>query len=321
VGNVFPAMYSMLSSDALLDFVASHYDVGTVTRCKILTRGLNDTYRVSTDEGVYILRVYRTPWRTKADVLYELDALEHLHRQGVSVSVPVKGIDGEVAREINAPEGTRYIVLFTYAGGTVPILDKKISYEYGKIVAQIHHLSDSFSSSHQRARLDLDHLLDEPLAAIAPAMTENGGDVGYIKFWVDKIKEHLPVDRLNYGFCHGDFHDWNAHWDGRLTIFDFDCCGTGFRAYDLAVFLWNLKINYQGKEADNWQAFLTGYTVTRPLAQIELDAIPLFVAARRIWLAGIYVSNEDVWGTAIINERFFRTFVDQLKDDEREQRY
>jgi Ser/Thr protein kinase RdoA (MazF antagonist) len=26
-----------------------------------------------------------------------------------------------------------------------------------------------------------------------------------------------------------------------VTIFDFDCCGPGFRAYDLAVFLWNFK--------------------------------------------------------------------------------
>lgn len=311
-------MYSMLSSDALLDYVARNYDTGRVTRCKLLTRGLNDTYRFFTEQGVFILRVYRTPWRKKADVCYELDALEYLHRKGVSVSVPVKSINGEVAREINAPERTRYIALFTYAGGTVPQLNQQISYEYGTTVAQIHHLTDNFSSPHHRSSLDLNHLLDEPLKIITPTMTEYDGDVGYVKSWVDKIEESVPVGLLDYGFCHGDFHDWNAHWEeGRLTVFDFDCCGIGFRAYDLAVFLWNLKTNYKGKESDNWEAFLEGYTAKRPLAQIELDAIPFFVAARRIWLAGIYLSNEDVWGTGIINERFFRTFVDQLKDDER----
>lgn len=317
--NSFPVMHSTLSGDALHDFVETHYDVGRVTRCKMLTRGLNDTYRVDTERNKFILRVYRTPWRSQADVYYELDVLEYLSRNGVPVSAPLRGNSGQLAHVIHAPEGARYVTLFTYAPGTIPQLDRDISFQYGKTVARIHKLTDEFSSIHPRFQLNLTHLLDDPLETIRSTMTEYGGDIHYVASWVERIKCSVPNDLLDYGFCHGDFHDWNTHWeDGTLTVFDFDCCGPGFRAYDLAVFLWNLKTNYKGQVADNWMPFLKGYTDTRPLQEIDRAAIPFFVAARRIWLAGIYLGNEDVFGTAIINKGFFRSLVDQLKADEQD---
>lgn len=316
--NGFPTMYSLLSSDALFDFVSKHYDVGRVTRCKFLTRGLNDTYHIITDRGVFILRAYRAYWRTMEDIAYELDVLERLHSNGIAVSSPVRSKEGTLMHAIHAPEGTRQVVLFTYAKGTTPPLDQHSSYEYGKMVAQIHHLTDDFCSPHNRFSLDLNHLLDVPLKKIVPAIAEHGGDLDYLLSWVERIHNSLPVELLDQGFCHGDLHDWNAHWaNGRLTLFDFDCCGRGYRAYDIAVFLWNLKINYKDKESESWQAFLKGYLSNRSLQQVDVDAVPLFVATRRIWLAGVYLSNEDVWGTAIVNERFFKALIDQLKDDEK----
>ena len=219
---------------------------------------------------------------------------------------------------IDAPEGIRHVVLFTYANGRIPTLNQESSYEFGKMVAQIHNATDDYYSPYKRYSLDLNHLLEQPLKNIAISIDEYGGDFDYVMSWVEKIKSGLPIDLLDRGFCHGDLHDWNAHWEnGRLTLFDFDCCGYGYRAYDLAVFLWNLKTNYKTKEADSWGAFLNGYTDHRPLQQIELDAVPLMIAARRIWLAGIYLDNEDVWGTAMINDRFFKMFIGQLKEDEK----
>lgn len=61
---------------------------------------------------------------------------------------------------------------------------------------------------------------------------------------------------------------------------------------------------------------MDGYRAMRPLTETQLQPIPWFVPARRIWPAGIYVSNEDAWGTGIVNEGFFRSFVEQLKEDE-----
>lgn len=315
--NIFPVMYSMLSSDALRDFVNENFDVGQVITCKILNRGLNDTYAVITGDCRYILRVYRTPWRTRTEVYYELEALDFLVQHGVSVSAPIRNVDGNLASEVVAPEGLRYVTLFTYAEGKRPQLDVSISYEYGKTVAQIHNLTDDFVTSQTRPGLNFTYLLDEPLKIFTPTMKEYGGDISYVQSFARAIRERFSKQDMDFGFCHGDFHDWNAHWNGnKLTIFDFDCCGPGYRAYDMAVFLWNLKMNYKGQEIENWMSFIQGYGALRTITDTQLDSIPWFVAARRIWLAGIYLSNEDVWGMGIINDGFFRSFVDQLKEDE-----
>lgn len=319
MSNVFPVMYSMLSSDALLQFVNENFNVEPVLKCKNLNRGLNDTYVVINQNSKYILRVYRSKWRSRADVDYELGVLEFLSNHNVAVSEPIKNKNGELTSEIFAPEGVRYLTLFSFAEGERPRLDAKISYEYGKTVAKIHHVTDTFEGSQGRFHLDFNHLIDEPLRIFIPAMIEYGGDLSYVQSWARTIRELVSFNELNYGFCHGDLHDWNAHWNGnQLTIFDFDCCGPGYRVYDLAVFLWNLKTNYKGAVTENWESFLNGYRELRSITHTEMQSIPWFVAARRIWLAGIYLSNEDVWGTGIVNEHFFQSFVDQLKEDEKE---
>jgi Ser/Thr protein kinase RdoA (MazF antagonist) len=316
--SVFPVMYSMLSGDALGKLIEETFDIGSVVKCQILSRGLNDTYIVATANNQYVLRVYRTPWRSHSDVKYEVDVLEYLAQHGVSVSSPIRNRDGELANAVTAPEGVRQVALFTYADGTRGRLDPNVSHEYGRTLAQMHNVTDGFSPACSRPPLDRRHLIDEPVGIFTPAMVEYGGDVAYVHAWARTLRDCIAVEGLDFGFCHGDFHDWNAHWNGSmLTIFDFDCCGPGYRMYDLAVFLWNLKINYKGCEAENWAPFLDGYRTVRPLADRELQAIPWFVPARRIWLAGLYLSNEDVWPTHVVNKAFFRSFVDQLKEDEK----
>lgn len=316
MNNSFQVTHSLLSNKALHIFVAKNYEVGQVIRCNLLARGLNDTYCVETERDKFILRVYRSNWRNKSEIDFELDVLKYLSENGMAVSAPVKSIEGRMAIEVNAPEGIRYITLFTFANGETPKLNQEISYEYGKILANIHNLTDDLTTPHHRFALDFHHLVEKPLSLIQPLMEEYDVDVPYIEAWVHYLKEHIPPG-LDFGFCHGDAHDWNAHWkEGTLTLFDFDCCGNGYRAYDLAVFLWTLKNHYKNDEQSHWESFLNGYTDIRPLAQIDLDTIPQFVAARRIWLAGIYLENEDVWGTGFINKNFFRQLVNQLKEDE-----
>ncbi len=60
-------------------------------------------------------------------------------------------------------------------------------------------------------------------------------------------------------------------------MFDFDCNGPGYRIYDLAVFLWNLKTHYKEKEIENWVPFIQGYRTVRVLTDRELTSILWFV--------------------------------------------
>jgi Ser/Thr protein kinase RdoA (MazF antagonist) len=74
----------------------------------------------------------------------------------------------------------------------------------------------------------------------------------------------------------GDFHGWNVHMaqDHMLTVFDFDCCGVGWRAYDIAVLRWGARL--RGKEQARWPSFLCGYGEVRRLSDLNIQATPYF---------------------------------------------
>lgn len=66
-----PVIHSIPSGEALISMVLP-YPIGKPHSCKLLKRGLNDTYLVETEQGKYILRLYRRGWRTKEEIDFEL---------------------------------------------------------------------------------------------------------------------------------------------------------------------------------------------------------------------------------------------------------
>jgi Ser/Thr protein kinase RdoA (MazF antagonist) len=310
MSTYFPATYSTLSTQALLTELLPDYDIDTPVECEFLHRGLNDTYLIKTSrQAKYILRVYRLGWRSLSEILYELAVLTHLNQQNIPVSIPLARKDGNFIRTLAAPEGERYTVLFTCAPG------KNFSYEeteeaffYGQAAARIHNAMDTFTSEHQRFALDLDHLIDLPLQAIAPRLVHRPEDWDYLQTLGCLLRQRIaafPPDALEQGFCHGDFHGWNAKIteDKIITFFDFDCCGVGWRAYELAVFRWSARLGE--KENDHWEPFLQGYQTERALNEIDLQAVPLFIGIRHIWLLGLHTGNGHHWGYDWMNDRYF----------------
>lgn len=323
MSSVFPVTHSTLSAKALLIEVLPEYDIDTPTACKLLRLGLNDTYLVQTHDGEqYILRIYRATWRSLSDILYEMDVLTHLQRKGVAVSIPVPRKDGSCIRTLPAPEGTRYAALFTYAPGKEPSYDMEShAWHYGKTVARIHTAMEDFTSLHPRFSLDFAHLIETPLKAIQPCLSYRANDWEYLQKLGDNLQRHLialPIHALVQGFCHGDFHGGNAHVadDNTVTCFDFDCCGWGWHAYDIAVFRWGARLRRKAKE--QWEPFLQGYTAERHLHRADLQGVPCFVGVRHLWFMGLHTENGHDWGFGWINDRYFDRAVKFLRDWEGE---
>ena len=53
------------------------------------------------------------------------------------------------------------------------------------------------------------------------------------------------------------------------------------------------------------RAFLAGYMRHRRLSDIDVAAIPVFVAVHEIWLMGLHVGLGDRFGWGWINDRYF----------------
>jgi Ser/Thr protein kinase RdoA (MazF antagonist) len=235
--------------------------------------------------------------------------LRHLARAGVSVSQPIARKDGGWTLGVEAVEGRRQVVLFQYAEGQpTPQITEAFAALYGRAAAALHAATDDFASRYPRFELGLAHLLDQPLAEMAPLLAHRPADWEYLVDLARRLREGvaaLPVGALDRGFCHGDFHHGNAHVAGdRLTLFDFDCCGTGWRAYDIAVFRWGVQQWCEAPKA-LWTAFLQGYTEAGGVSPEELAAVPLFVAIRQIWIMGMQAENAPDWGYAQAGDAYF----------------
>jgi Ser/Thr protein kinase RdoA (MazF antagonist) len=309
--NHFPVTHSTLATNALMTDVLPEYDIGIPLECRLLCLGLNDTYLVKTRDGQYILRVYREGWRSVSEILYELDVLLFLRRANCAVSVPLSRKDGSLIHPVAAAEGTRYVVLFTYAPGKDPAYEadeEEEAYQYGKALARIHTATEKFQSAHHRCVIDVAHLLDRPLTSIQPFLAHRPADWQYVKTLAERLRTRvigLPLEMLEQGFCHGDFHGGNAHFadDNTVTFFDFDCCGWGWRAYDIAVFRWGASL--AEKEKERWPPFLRGYRGERPISENDLQATSYFVALRHFWLLGLHTDNGRDFGYGWMNDRYF----------------
>lgn len=321
--TVFPAIASILSPHTLIRDVLPGFNVGEISTCQFYSGGFNHTYRIATVAGqTYYLRAYRQSWRTLADIQYELDVLNHLKRTGFPAAQPVPYRDGKYFCEVPALEGQRYLALFTEAPGPEVSYDhepEKMAARYGQAVARMHNALDDFSSPHPRFHLDLDYFTTQPLKTIAPFLLHRPDDWKYLQHFAATLHDKLlllPARDLEQGFCHGDLQGYHANVaaDGTLTFFDFDCGGSGYRAYDLAVFLWCCRL--EEAVATRWDPFLQAYRQERSIHDLDVRAAPLFACARYLWHIGVHTRNSPDWGVDFLNTKYFDTHLKRLRDAE-----
>lgn len=304
-----PAAYSTLSASDLARLVAAEYRLNE-PEVVLLRRAFNDNYRVTAGGERYILRVYLRMQEKyylsgPDDLRFELELLEHLHREGVGVSTAIPRQSGELLGAIQAPEGLRYYVLFRYAPGeAVSRPSEAQTRALGEALARIHLAADRFRTNYRRHRLDLTALIDRALERLKPYLTERPADWEYLQSTARRVRqqiEALAVSPGSFGIIHGDPHAGNCHFEGnRPVFFDFDTCGYGWRVYDVGVVMGDPDYEHR-------TAFLEAYQSVRPMPASEVAALPAFTRARTIWDAGDILVLAHIWG-----EIAARRVVDQM---------
>ena len=92
--------------------------------------------------------------------------------------------------------------------------------------------------------------------------------------FTNELYENSPVHII-----HADLHGWNFMWhEDQLSIFDFDDCGYGVEAQDIAVALYYLDTPEQDV------ALLDGYKSIRPLPIYSENAMKALLLQRRLLL-------------------------------------
>lgn len=290
----FPVRYSLLDPDVLRDEIINRYELDEPISCKLFDSGMNDIYIIQSGKEKYYLRISLTGIHQKHDYEEEIFIINTLYKHGIRVAAPFPCRDKNFLWEINAPEGKRFAILFTEAKKAPSDNNVAKNYNLGKMLSQIHTIADDNNFMVSRAPIDLVQLAKEPLTLIYPHLTHRPTDYEYLRNATEKlcryVEDNLSKEEPHYGYCHGDIHTENVFFEGEVpTVFDFDCMGYGWRAYDICVYAWDETLKdekYIEKEA--WNSFLDGYNSIRKLSDIELSSIPIFAALREIWLLGLH---------------------------------
>lgn len=316
--GVFPAIYSTLSPQALIKGVLKKYRLGTIERCSFWNRGLSDIYLVETAAVAYILRVSHHHWRSRSDIQFELEFLDFLHRQGIPVAHPLKTKDERLFVTVCAVEGDRYAALFPYAPGEIPQGDLSIAQStiMGRTLARIHQTALEFYNTTPRQCLDLKYLLNDSLETISPYLGSKSKNFAYLKETIAQIKQQLSCLKRTsplWSVCWGDPHSGNVHFtpDNRITLFDFDQCGYGWRVFDIAKFLQvSLNAGICCKVRD---AFIEGYQQVQQLTEEETSSLQALTQTAHIWAWAISINSTAIHNSCKLDSFYINRRINQLK--------
>jgi Ser/Thr protein kinase RdoA (MazF antagonist) len=309
----FPVNRSLLSAPALAEWVEKKYRLSGSPSCQFWRRSINDLYLVQDQERKFVLRISPTGWRSYKQLAAEIDLLFFLNQHRITVPQAISDKDDLYIQTLNAPEGPRFAVAFTYVPGAPHSPTKAHSFRFGQAIAQLHAATDSYPADQVAFRFESTEMVEEPLARLRPLFAQHQDDFDYlveISKGLKQAADELPRRVPEYGVCHGDVNDGNFHVDAdhRWGLLDFEYFGYGWRVFDIATFF-NNQIHQQGKTERTrsfLDAFLGGYQSVRPLSQAELDVLPSFVILRQIWLLGMGARNFPIIGLSPFEDWVFK---------------
>ncbi|MDM1379001.1 phosphotransferase [Myroides marinus] len=316
--TTFPVTASTLSETELGNFIKEKYQLSENCECKLFRTGVNHTYFISDNETKFVCRVYCHNWRTKVEIEQELELLKLLRDSSISISYPISDSSGAFIQDINAPEGIRYAVLFSFAEGEkMRFMSKETCFSIGSLMAKIHNVTEN--KKIDRVSYDSKILLNNAYQLLIPYFEEGLEEMKYLKEIENKVsKKFEEINGLenSTGIVHLDiwYDNLSVNNENEITIFDFDNCGNGLLVLDVGYFLKQLFFIESDKKEYELKAesFLKGYQKNRSLSDKEIELIPESGASIFMFYLGVQAQRFD-WSNIFFTKNYLTMFVGRIK--------
>jgi Ser/Thr protein kinase RdoA (MazF antagonist) len=242
-------------------------------RLRLVSRSVNDHWRVTAGTGRWVLRRYGTT-QDDQSADWEERLVQGLGALGWPVAVPQAAHVDE--------RGRRWALLPVLPGRTMPRQVRRWHGERGRLLAEMHRDLSALGRDQRpgwRAHVDgLRAAADDPAAlvhAVKRALPCAGAIPGEVAALAERTAEVLNALDLDGGetqVVHGDFMPWNLLVTDRAVtgVLDFEKAHVDLRAADLAIATWG------GRYAE---AVLDGYESVAVLSGPERASLePLWRA-------------------------------------------
>jgi Ser/Thr protein kinase RdoA (MazF antagonist) len=140
----FPVTNSNLSAKHLGLFLQEKYTLSKDTKCELIRAGINDTYLVADNLEKFVFRIYSLNWRKRTEINEEINLLLELKQNNLPVSFPLPDTENNFIQQLNAPEGDRLAVLFTFAKGQKEHNSSvETHFQIGQLMARFHEVTNN----------------------------------------------------------------------------------------------------------------------------------------------------------------------------------
>lgn len=248
-----------------------------------------------------------------------IKAFKSLKRSQPKVAYPIADTSNEYIQEIDAPEGKRFGVLFTYAKGTKSAkFSVQTSYLIGQALAKIHKSTENFKVN--RISYGTENLLVTAVLQTKKFFKHTTEEISFLEKLSDFLTtkfDSINKPEMRYGTVHLDVWFDNMHIDNEkeITFFDFDFCGNSYLCFDISYFLFQLLSTNLNEEeyrvkADN---FLKGYETITEISNEEKRFLPIACLGIMTYYISIQCDRFVYWTNIFLNEDHLKRMVGNLK--------
>ena len=311
----FPVSSSILSTTHLAQFLQETYNLSPDATCRLLKAGVNHSYLVTDGSTKSIFRLYNLNWRSEKEIEEEIKLLNLLNEGGMPVSYPLTDVAGAYIQTLEAPEGKRFGVLFSFAEGEKLLTySEELHYKMGAIMAHFHQLTHNLTLD--RVTYTPQIMLVDSLEHLKPFLPEESEEMQFMyvtqRYLLDELSK-IDSHKIRQGLVHLDiwFDNLNIADNDKITLFDFDFCGNAMQCYDLGYYI--LQIHSTEADEKDYIAkragFLAGYESIMKISDEEIRLLPMLGLCIYFFFLGIQCQRFDNWSNLFVNELYLKRFI------------
>jgi len=315
----FPVTNSNLSATHIGLFLQEKYSLSRNTKCQLIKAGINDTYLVTGNSDKFVFRVYSLNWRTEIEINEEIKLLNQLKENNISISYPLSDKESSFIQILNAPEGDRFAVLFTFAPGEKKhLISGETHFQIGQLMALLHNVTNNQKIN--RISYTPEVILIDSLKKVSAFLKSDTEEMSFMRSaqkYLLKEFENADISQIRQGIVHLDiwFDNLNITAENQATIFDFDFCGNGWLCLDIAYYILQLH-NIEKYEAKDYQPkverFIKGYESVKPITVEEKRLIPMLGVSLYFFYLGVQCQRYDNWSNSFLSENYLKRFINGL---------
>ncbi|PQP81743.1 aminoglycoside phosphotransferase [Paenibacillus sp. PCH8] len=307
-----------LMNDQILADAAKSYGLGLLD-LKYIGGFQNFVYEYERNGTTYILRITHSSHRSSDRVKGELEWVQYLYTNGVSVSKPIVSKHDRFVETLELDNSYMIITSFEKASGNKIFYPEcmnndSLSEMCGEITGQIHTLSRTYVPS--KKEITRHNWTENAYLKGMKKFIPSNQILVFASF--EQVTSQINGSKKDdtYGLIHGDINVGNFFIDDvKMTLFDFDECQYSWYEEDIAIQIFYMVyvVLNDSKAERNAQArrflkcFLRGYERYNRMDHQSLNNLVLFLRLRELIVyIGMYrsfdFSNLNDWTRTYLSE-------------------